>query len=599
MTVRRWFGWLRQRLAGVWPGSDAGKGVFKMQRGTQMGEFHQEQPAPHALQAPQAPPPAEQGWWATGDFPARAGCTVTPLVDGQGAMLAMCRAFLSAKQYILLAAWDIRSDLLMVRGEDAHVGDDDSPEQRELLESLRREGLSEDAIALWNANKLRVCDVLEFAVQHGVQVGVLLWDAFHVSSHLTNDPAHEAEQLRAVGVDCLLDDSSRAVTHIMQSLHQKCCVVDGRVAFVGGIDLTFQANGDYDRWDTHHHPCASPVRGTEHSAARHPWHDAHTRIEGPAVADVQTNIVQRWSDVATRHKVADWPARLPMPRSAPLANGHTAQIVRTIPPATYAFAKTGIGTILDAYLHAIHQAHRYIYLENQYLWEQIFVGLDVTKWGERSAEMTTLFEALAGALDRGVALTFTLPDHPNCGRQFSDQGVEWLRQRMPQAVQDGRFSVFTLGASDDQDEAPGGVRFRPVYVHAKVAIVDDTWWIAGSANLNSRGMHSDAEIDVATLDPATARNLRIALWTEHLHPSAEEIARFSDPVEALALLRASAETNRAHVERREHLNGHLLPYITHAEAVRLKLPVHPEHGWLDNLAGGAGATNVEYRGRYL
>jgi len=569
---------------------------------TQTGHTQLIQPAPQMAQTAQAgatAQTADQSWWATGDFPPHEGCVVTPLVDGQSAMLAMCRAFLSAKQYILLAGWDIRSDLLMVRGEDAHVGDDDSTEQRELLESLRSEGLSDDAIALWNANKLRVCDVLEFAAQHGVQVGVLLWDAFHVSAHLTNDPRHEAEQLRSVGVDCLLDDSSRAVTHIMQSLHQKCAVVDGRVAFVGGIDLTFQADGDYDRWDTHHHPCASQVRGTEHSAARHPWHDAHTRIEGPAVADVQTNIVQRWSDVAKRHKVSDWPARLATPHPQSLPNGRTAQIVRTIPPNTYAFAPTGIGAILDAYLHAIRRAQRYIYLENQYLWEQVFVGLDVTKWGERSEEMTLLFEALAGALKRDVALALTLPDHPNCGRQFTDQGVEWLREHVPQATQAGRFHVFTLGASDDQEFAPGGVRFRPVYVHAKVGIVDDTWWIAGSANLNSRGMRSDAEIDVATLDPATARDLRIALWTEHLHPTTEEIARFDDPVDALTLLRASAETNRAHVERHEHLNGHLLPYITHAEAVKLKLPVHPEHGWLDNLKGGAGATKAEYRGRYL
>ncbi|MEO7003546.1 MAG: phospholipase D-like domain-containing protein [Ktedonobacterales bacterium] len=593
MWLRRWFAYLRQRLVALWPGAETGKVALMAQAGQASLAVSQTGQA-------QTEGQVEQTWWAQGgDFPPREGCVVEPLVDGQVAMLAMCRAFLGAKHYILLAGWDLRADLLLVRGEDAHVGDDDSAEQRELLESLRREGLSDDAIALWNENKLRVCDVLGFAAQHGVQVGVLLWDAFHAGSHLTNNPAHEAEQLRAVGVDCLLDDSSRSVTHIMQSLHQKVCVVDGRVAFVGGVDLTFQANGDYDRWDTHHHPCASQVRGTEHSVARHPWHDAHTRVTGPAVADVFTNIVQRWSDVAKRHKVSDWPAQLATPQSQPLPNGHTAQVVRTIPPNTYQFAPLGIGAILDAYLHAIRRAQCYIYIENQYLWEHIFVGLDVTQWGERSAEMSLLFETLEGALERGVALTFLLPDHPNCGRRFTDQGIDWLRERAPQAAQEGRLNVFALGVSDDQDFAPGGVRFRPVYVHAKVAIVDDTWWIAGSANLNSRGMHSDAEIDVATLDPATARDLRIALWSEHLHPTTEEIVRFNDPVDALTLLRASAEANRAHIERREHLEGHLLPYITHAEAVRFKLPVHPEHGWLDNLKGGAGPSKPEYAGRYL
>ena len=59
-----------------------------------------------------------------------------PLVDGHAAMLAMCQAFLSAKRYILLAAWDIRADLPMVRGEDVHVGAAGSPEQQKLYDDF-------------------------------------------------------------------------------------------------------------------------------------------------------------------------------------------------------------------------------------------------------------------------------------------------------------------------------------------------------------------------------------------------------------------------------------------------------------------------------
>src|SRR5579883_444919 len=100
--------------------------------------------------------------WASGDFPPRAGNQVHPLIDGRAAMLAMCRAFLSAKSYILIAGWDMRADLPMVRGEDTHVGAAGSDEQRALVESLRAEGLSDDALALWDANKLCVRDVLGF-----------------------------------------------------------------------------------------------------------------------------------------------------------------------------------------------------------------------------------------------------------------------------------------------------------------------------------------------------------------------------------------------------------------------------------------------------
>ena len=110
-------------------------------------------------------------WWAEGDFPVRQGVVGQPLIDGRAAMLAMCRAFLSAQRFILLAAWDIRADLQMVRGEDAHVGDDGSPEQNALIAGLRKDGLSEEAIALWNAGRLQVRDVLGFVTKFLTMAG--------------------------------------------------------------------------------------------------------------------------------------------------------------------------------------------------------------------------------------------------------------------------------------------------------------------------------------------------------------------------------------------------------------------------------------------
>ncbi len=555
-------------------------------------------------------PQADDQRWATSDFAAHEGCRAQPLVDGQAAMLAMCRAFLSAKSYILIAGWDLRADLPMVRGEDTHVGAAESDQQRALVASLRAEGLSDDALALWDANQLSVRDVLGFAVAHGVKVGVLLWDAINLAAHLTNAPAKEAKQLDAVGVECLLDDSSRAIRHITQSLHQKCAVVDGRVAFVGGIDLTCQADGDYDRWDTHVHLCASPERGMDIlptndergvslSAAEHPWHDAHTRLEGPLVADVLRNITQRWGEVAAKHNGPVWPLQLDATPPAQIADGHTAQIVRTIPPHTYTFATQGIATIHETYLRELARAQKFVYLENQYLWPEVYIGLNMMRWGGRSPEMMELLEAMGAALERGVHLALTLPDHPNCGREFTDGGVMWLRNRAPQANAEGRLHVFTLGAADRHSDAPNGILYRPVYVHAKVALFDDQLWMVGSANLNSRGMKTDAEINVISADPATARGLRLRLWTEHLRPTLAEEPQIADPLAGLAVLRASALANQTRVERRELLSGHLLPYVTHAEGVAQRLPVDAKRGWLDNLNGGAGDTPDAYAERYL
>lgn len=538
-------------------------------------------------------------FWASDDYQPHEGVLVHPLIDGQAAMLAMCRAFLSARNYILLAAWDIRADLLLVRGEDARLGSDGSPEQERLLTSLREEGLSEEALALWRDGRLRVSDVLGFAVRQGVKVGVLLWEGPRLGVHLTNDPQDQREALEAVGVDCLLDNSSWGITHLLEALHQKCAVIDGRVAFVGGLDLTFQADGDYDRWDTHIHPPETPQRGAARTTSMHPWHDAHMRVEGPAVADIHANIVQRWAEVIERRGGPDWPIRLPAPQAQMRAGGVQAQIVRTIPPNTYTFAPDGIQTIHETYIRAARAAQRYVYLESQYFWPEIYRGLDSLLWGGRSEEMSAFIEALAGALNRGAHVCLVLPDHPNCGRRFTDAGIGLLRESAPEAISAGRLRVFTLGASTLDAESPGGVLYRPVYVHAKVGIVDDRWLTVGSANLNNRGLLNDAELNIAVMDSQTASELRVALWTEHLQASGEEAQALMNIEQGLDALARQAEENFTRVGRRELLQGHLLPYVTYDTAQELGLSVDSEHGWLDSLEGGFGETPAAYKDRYL
>jgi phosphatidylserine/phosphatidylglycerophosphate/cardiolipin synthase-like enzyme len=533
-------------------------------------------------------------WWTTGDFAAHDGCRVEPLIDGHAAMLSMCAAFLSAKRSILLAAWDIRADLPLVRGEDLYLDTEAARAERGLRARLQSAGLDEEALAFWSKGRLTVADVLGFAVARGVRIGVLLWDGYQTGMHLTNNPHEERKLLETVGVEVLLDDSSRAITHLAQSLHQKCAVVDGRVAFVGGVDLTRHEGGDYDRWDTHTHACSSDERTTSPTAPAHPWHDIHTRLEGPIVGDVERNIMQRWNSVAARHRVQVWPERVGA--EVAQAAGVPAQIVRTIPPKTYPFARRGVSAIYQAYLRAIASASKYVYLETQYLWMDVFAGLDNTLWAGRDKRMKRLLDTLASALDQRVRVALILPDHPNCGREFSDAAVTYVREQVSEAGRE-RFSVFTLGNSEQGEK--GSTRYRPVYVHAKLAIVDDRWWTVGSANLNSRGMHADAEMNVATLDPAGARTLRLRLWQEHAQPQVEDVPRLNDPIEGLKLLRERARANFERVRRKESIVGHLLPYITHREARAWNITHDREHGWLDTLDGGAGALPERYAARYL
>ncbi|MGH2487456.1 MAG: hypothetical protein ACRDHE_15735, partial [Ktedonobacterales bacterium] len=93
-------------------------------------------------------------WWVESDLPVRTGCRVEPCIDGHVAMLRMCRAFLAAKRYILLASWDIQAELPLVRGEDAVPGPPESAAWRTLMAELRQEGLDDAAIALWTSKRL-------------------------------------------------------------------------------------------------------------------------------------------------------------------------------------------------------------------------------------------------------------------------------------------------------------------------------------------------------------------------------------------------------------------------------------------------------------
>jgi len=550
-----------------------------------------------------------KNWWAEGDTPVHADSHVTYLVDAHSTFLTMCRHFLMARKYIYIAAWGITPMMALVRGTDQRAGPDGSPEQETLLAELREEGLQEAEIDFWCSHDLTVQAVLGYMVSKGVEVKVLMWACSELFSHY--DPKGAQEQLTQVGVTCILDDSSHGILHHpIESLHQKMVVVDDTHAFVGGIDMLIELSGDYDRWDTHFHHYSSLLRSNEEERTPHNWHDAHAIIEGPAVGDVERNFRQRWNEVVQRHEL-DYQLQVPEhPFPPPLESNSLVQVARTIPAHTYSFApEDGIQGIAQLYANALSNAHRFVYLENQYFWTHAFFGIDRPRLGTDSPEMERNIRELAAALQRGATVALVLPDHPNVGRAFTDAGLTRLRAEAPEAAAQGRIQAFCLAASAEVD---GEEVYRPIYVHAKVAIIDDLWSTVGSGNLNNRGMHDDTEMNVATLDAELAHGLRMLLWAEHLELIGEEsmltVARhlghqrqrrrvdeeaagllqsleetLGDPLVGLHLMIERAQDNLRHFHAKQPLVGHLLPYVTGEEAKQQGWHFHEEHGWVEVL----------------
>lgn len=555
--------------------------------------------------------PAEysmKNWWAEGDTPVRDDSRVAYLVDGRSFMLTLCLHFLRARKYIYLANWGLTPLMEIVRGQDQRAGPDGSPEQEALVARLRAAGLEEADITFWSSYPLTMQAVLARAVNRGVDVRALLWDSLPVPGLSYYKPGEARDQLEQAGVTCILDDSARGLMHHpVESLHQKITIVDGAYAFVGGIDPVIELDGNFDHWDTSAHLFASPLRTSKDAPHPYPWHDAHSLIEGPAAGDVEYNFRQRWNDVVQRRSLGTELLLAEHQPVSPLESNIQVQVARTIPEHTYSFEPLIVRGVAQLYAKALSNAQHFIHLENQYFWLHDYTGIDVPFVDTVNPEMERNINELVAALQRGALVSIFLPDHPNPGRSEADATLQLVYDRAPQAVSEGRIRIFSLGTSATEND---GEHYRPIYVHGKVAIVDDVWVTVGSANLNNRGMSDDTEMNVATLDSELARNMRILLWSEHLGLASDddllqvqrylghlpqlpqEAARarevwnslqetLSDAAVGFRLMDERAQENLRRYKAKQPLVGHLLPYLMAEEAAREGLNFNKERGWIE------------------
>ena len=252
----------------------------------------------------------------------------------------------------------------------------------------------------------------------------------------------------------------------MHCHHEKLVLVDDRVAYVGGIDLTTLAG---DRLDTSAHD----PRG------RLGWHDVCVRLEGPVVADVVDHFRLRWQGELA-----------PAARSEPLG-GPTVQLVRTVPEHVYSGLRDGEFTVLESYQRALQSAERLVYLESQFLWSSEVVSVLAAKLRDPPSD--------------DFRVVVLLPSRPNNGGDDTRGQVGVL---LDADAGNGRFLACTL-----YQPGRGG---EIVYVHAKVGIVDDRWLTIGSANLNEHSLFNDTEVNVVVQDEAVVRAARMRLWSEHL-----------------------------------------------------------------------------------
>ena len=220
--------------------------------------------------------------------------------------------------------------------------------------------------------------------------------------------------------------------------HRKLLVVDGRTAFVGGINISsVYASG------------SASLRGRGGDPENVAWRDTHIQIEGPAVGEMQKLFVETWQKQRGNPLAAKdyFPALLPQ-------GGEIVRAIGSTPDDPYS-------QMYLTLISAIGNAERQVYVTNAYF-----------------VPDPQLLKALTDAAKRGVDVKLILPSH-------SDSAV-----------------VFHAGRSHYAALLEGGVKLYErtgALLHAKTAVIDGVWSTVGSTNLDWRSFLANDEVNAVVI----------------------------------------------------------------------------------------------------
>ena len=417
-------------------------------------------------------------------LPAEARWRVEPatrasvIVDADDYFRAAREAMLKAKHQILLVGWDFDSRINLAL-------DGDHPEAPTTV----------GAFIGWLVERTP-----------GLNVHILRWDTGAIKTLFRGKTLWTLTKWRFVArrIHLKLDGAHP----IAASQHQKIVVIDDCLAFCGGIDMTDE------RWDTREHADNDPRRVSPSGTPYKPWHDVTTALQGPAAAALGDLCRTRWA-IAGGKPIAPpptggdcWPESVtPDFEQVPIA------ISRTQPDCG---EQEEVHEIEALYQALIARAKRRIYAESQY-----FASRRVA-------------EAIARRLAEPDGPEIVVINPVAAQGWLEPIAMDTARARLVQALQAGdrnrRFRMYH----------PVTAKRAPIYVHAKVLVIDDEVIRVGSSNFNNRSLRLDTECDVTIEhDGPRIAEIRDGLIAEHLGVAPAEVTRrlaegsLIDTIEAL------------------------------------------------------------------
>lgn len=361
------------------------------------------------------------------------------LVDARDYYRNFYAAAGQAKRYILMSGWQFDSDTLLLEGRDArHVEG-----EKRFLPYLR--SLCERNPAL--------------------QIYILAWKYSGFLAHCREWFQEKKFIQQSDGrIHFRFDDRHS----IGGCHHQKFVVIDGKIAFVGGMDVCAR------RWDVRSHSaCGDPEY--------HPLHDVQGYAAGPIVRPLVRLFSQQWlragggklifpvldsmEDISIQSKFAVNKAPVAISRTQP----------RTLFPP-----QSPVREIRSMYAKAILSAEKFIYIENQYFSARVVFEALVRRMRNRNK----------GPLEIVLIL-------PKRIKTWTERlAISFIQARMIRVLRrvskntGHRFGVYYPVAKTASGEIP-------VYIHSKLMIVDNRFMTVGSANVANRSMGLDTELNLA------------------------------------------------------------------------------------------------------
>jgi phosphatidylserine/phosphatidylglycerophosphate/cardiolipin synthase-like enzyme len=492
--------------------------------------------------------------------------SVTPLIDGRAAFMEMERSILRAQKYVFLSLWMFNTKMPLLLSEAKKMGStwldlikhttdrgvlvyilisDFDPVMKDDYHKMAWKAYYELSNSRSTGHLQFMCSMNEIVAsatfarsQHTKKLDDIL-----TSLKTLKKPTDGLVFLPGLWANLtfnkikqLENPTGKEFTEIaIASHHQKTCIIDNEVGFLGGLDL------QTGRIDDQTHAETDPKKRPNL------WHDVNCKVTGRVVHFLTKNFIGRWNyelpladkfyeqcnnndlgmSLPRKHffkidsaaKLFEYKDKKSSAQSICLTPPvvKAAQILRTIArnEKSESFSyKTIRKDIYEAYRNAIKKAENFIYIENQYFRSKELTDDLIQAWYSKKEEKKDLQIIIVVPVAPEEVSGATIDEPTNHGIYLQNENFKRLRKQIsPESI--GIFSMIEPARTDKKSDTVYRGSFQ-IYLHSKIMIVDDQFAIIGSANTSKRSFLLDTEIAVAWYDKEIVKQFRIDLFEEQL-----------------------------------------------------------------------------------